>query len=407
MTDQAELADQDELTDQAEALDQDELTDQVELTDQADQSDGSSLSDLASQPYIAYLCQPYCDNYEKCVGDTLPEDCMAVCAAQANTDEVFLKKLMCTISVKQSNWCSSLTAPPCQEPFEDHPYCPQHCDKIQACQALGTDMFGFEYKDCILKCGALKSLGVQADTMLACIANALDTCSGVELQACFAGLDNPCIYSMCDVGFAADCGLVPEYFLTLGDCKAVCQDWSLGQIIGWSACSELGTAMGLACGQRVHDCMQVPAQPYEGLADFCGHYFQLCPPEGNYLGLLTDEECAWETSGLLSLTGESFDPAAAQACLSSWSSCYEPMVGAGPGSTLPTALTCAVPLSQAALDACQQWVDECTAPDPNIEGLMHCRSVLVYNLIQGTMGGVVDCLVQAEDCDTKGACLNL
>lgn len=272
------------------------------------------------------------------------------------------------------------------------------------CNALGSEFFGFQYKDCVLKCSSFKHLGPPAEPRLNCVAAALEMCSGVHLETCFSQIDNPCIYSMCDVGFAADCGLVPEYILTIEDCKDVCLEWTTGQILGWDACSTLGQSLGLECGQRVFDCMQVPPEPYEGILEYCTQFHQHCPTEEEYLGLLTDELCAWSTSGLLSLTGGQFDPQSANECLQQWSGCYQPLVGSGPGSTLPPVLTCATVLPENLLTACQQWVDQCTAPEPNIDGLMSCRSSLVYKQIQGTHDEVMVCWNKAQNCEEQTAC---
>ena len=204
-------------------------------------------------------------------------------------------------------------------------------------------MWGYNVDDCLLACSAFWNLGAEAQEEMACVFAAFDTCSGTQLQDCFQPAENPCQYHMCDIGWAADCGLVPEFYPSIPDCLEACGDWNTGQVTSWFACDDLWQQLGMPCGEATYLCLQQSDALPPGAVEYCTALAEKCPDsEGDYLGLLSDEICAWEVAGMAALLPGLADFTGAAECASQWTECPPETFELPDVGTLPRELSCLV-----------------------------------------------------------------
>ncbi len=338
-----ETADEFDLPDTPEDLDVVDSADSDWGEFPADEtSDEVSEAGGLSDQYLEDLCQDlYCANYAGCLGDQQPENCVDGCLEQAAADEEFLKRLACASAVPPFlSWCSVYEE--CTGDWAPAEPCDQHCANVEACGVLGKAMWGYTQADCKLTCSAFWNLGAEAQEEMACMFAAFADCSGTQFQDCLQPGENPCQYHMCDIGWANDCGLIPEFYPDIPSCLDTCGDWNLGQITGWFACDDLWQLLGMPCGEATDNCLQLGATLPAGALEYCTVIAEKCPPGEDYLGLLSDEICAWEVAGLAALLPGLANFTGAAECASQWTECppetfEHPEVG-----TLPRLLTCVV-----------------------------------------------------------------
>lgn len=349
---------------------------------------------------VAHFCDVYCGFVEGCTGDAPVESCKDDCAAQAEADNTFAVLLTCANALYDDDgeeaYCGYLET--CEAGFELLPACETLCNKLDKCEAIGNDAFGYSLVDCQLVCSAFATFDEKAADSLDCLDGALEACSGIEFFSCMEDEQPACDQTICEEGYAVECGHVPAVYDTAAACAQTCTDWSAGQNMAAESCMNMTAEWPLPCADRAEACLGVPDQLPEGAADYCSVINEKCNFLGFQLGKLTDEICAWQLTGITTALPELFVPfAQAAQCLDALDVCPP-----GEGGFL----ICLVNAPEDAVAACATIAEVCQPADFAGEMELTCRMMTAFGeaVFPEMVADIVNCLNNGQTCDDKMAC---
>jgi len=425
---QADVAAPEDVPDQSPAQDVEEARDlpdagdaaadgevgvDAEMPEEAGHGDAVEAFDQQGPPagpsaaFLSYTCQgTYCNQYNECYGQNPPADCMEECVAKAQSDSVFMKKLLCARTAQQA-YCTTFEQCPGDWGIAD--ICPSNCAKLDQCGALGNSTYGFDQGDCLYACSGLHAVSPGAARVLECSSNALDTCDGPAFSACILPAQSPCEAETCNLFWAEACGLIPGYYPDTQACVASCQGWSVGQVHAFNACRSLAQSWGLECGASTAACLKVPSELPEGAEAYCKAYASKCiDPGDTYTGKLYDSQCAWEVVGMAALAPDLFSGfLEGPGCIAEWAECPKKMLGFEQNPVFPRRLLCVLSLPPEFVLLCEEMGALCEEQTGSSGYEVHCLGDMVPHFVAGAANGpqTLACMQDAGECGEMFTCL--
>ena len=357
-----------------------------------------------SDGMLEQLCNSYCDPENGCDGVDYGPDCVAECVVLATADETIPKKIACAKDDDEgeSSFCERYEG--CAGDYEYNADCVTLCDDVEACDALGTEIFGNNLEDCALVCSGSIGKNPAASEILACIGGALETCSGTEFLDCVESEESDvCEVELCGPEVDPFCSPVPDTYPTVEECAASCESWSTGQTLAAEMCLERGLEMPFICADLYNNCLAVPAQPLDDSLEYCEAYYEKCGVIGEnsvyqMLGGLGHDFCAWQMTGFVQMAPEGFRPMdQATTCVESLELC--------PSGNL-SQIYCLLDITSEHVELCSAVADICTDPAVAADVTLECEAALGYAaaFIPEVMGMLQGCIDNSADCDTLAQC---
>lgn len=352
-----------------------------------------------SDEMLDNLCSSYCDPDNDCEGVAYETECVADCIVLATADESLAKKLACAHGDdEEKEYCERYDG--CAGDWEYNETCVALCDDVEACDALGTELFGQNLQDCALVCSGSVGLNPAGEQILACIDTALETCSGIEFFSCIEPPDDTvCEEGLCGADVDPTCSPVPDPFATPEECVESCTDWTAGQGIAAQVCLERAYDLPVDCAGTFLNCVDVPEAPAEGALEYCEVFHGKCGSLGegdaiDLLGALGRDVCAWQMTGFITTKPEAFQTfPEAVTCLEELEFC--------PSGDL-SSFYCLFDITAEHIAICAPVADLCTDPIVAAEVTLACEAALGYaaGFIPDAVETIEDYVTNAADCES-------
>jgi hypothetical protein len=362
--------------------------------------DAVEPGETLSTEYLQHLCDDYCNASWGCDDYPYGVDCVDECIAKGLAEMDFAVKLLCARNGDDDNpdWSYCTQFEECLSDATINDACIPLCEDVVTCEAHGNGMFGYVPHDCQLMCSVGLSGEENAELILTCIGDALETCSGMAFLECLGDEPAaPCEELFCIEDAEADCLLIPDPYADVDACMAVCEDWNAGQAASAAMCAEASEDWPADCKETLLNCQNPPAELPEGAIEYCttmaGKCGELLPMEFD-MGLMGDEICGWYITGFTLLKPELFQPFSdGVTCLENLDIC--------PSGDL-SALYCMFDIPDEAKTNCQKVKELCTPEDYAAEMVMECEAVSAFisSFMADQLPTLYTCIEGAEDCQT-------
>jgi hypothetical protein len=376
----------------------------------SDIPEGDVAGDQTVEPVSPYsdgmleqLCDTYCDPENGCDDVDYGADCVADCVVLATADQAIPKKIACAREDDQGgSFCDRYDE--CDGDYEYNADCVTLCADVEACDALGTELFGNNLEDCALVCSGSIGMNPGAGDILDCIGGALENCSGTEFFSCIESNDSEtCEVELCGADVDPFCSLVPDTFETTEECAGSCADWSAGQGLAAQMCLEMGTNLPVDCADLYSNCLAVPEAPQEGALEYCKLSHEKCGPLGendiyDTLGGLGHDFCAWQMTGIVQTKPGGFRPLTeAVTCMEGLETC--------PSGDL-SSIYCLIDITAEHIATCAAVADLCTDPAVAGDVTLDCEAALGFaaGFIPEAVEMIEGCITGAADCDGLSTC---